>query len=230
MKSVLIELFKKYDIKISDGQIEKLCKLYELVLCWNQNINLTSITEKNDFAVLHLLDSIICLDFFKNVKKVVDIGTGAGFPAFPLAILLPNIEFTLVDSINKKTNFHNLVIKELKLENVKAVNARIEGFAKKNFEMFDVVTARAVAKMPTLLEYAMPLLKINGMFLAYKSQQVEQEIQDSKKALEILGGKFEKDLNFEFENLKRKIILVKKIKNTPKIYPREQNKPRTKPL
>lgn len=230
MKSILTELFNKYNINYTEVQLDKLCKLYQIVVDYNQKINLTSITDIHDFALLHILDSVICIKNFKKVKEVIDIGTGAGFPAFPLAILLPDVKFTLVDSVNKKTSFHNIVINELALNNVVSVNSRIEDFAKNNFEKYDMVTARAVAKLPTLLEYSLPLLKLEGNFLAYKTQQQDQEILESKKALDVLGGEIKEVLEYEFEGLKRSLILVKKVKNTPKKYPREQNKPRLKPL
>lgn len=230
MKEILKQLLNKYNINCTDTQLEKLCELYKIVVDYNQRINLTSITDEHDFALLHILDSVICIENFKNIKSIVDIGTGAGFPAFPLAILLPDVKFTLVDSINKKTNFHKIVIKELGLNNVVSINSRIEDFAKQNFEGFEMVTARAVAKLPTLLEYALPLLKLNGTFLAYKTEQYEQELEESKSALNILGGEINRVLTYEFEDVKRCLILVNKTKNTPKKYPREQNKPRLKPL
>lgn len=230
MKDELKNLFNKYNIKASETQIEKLCCFYDLVVSYNEKINLTAIIEKNDFAIKHLLDSVICNDLLLNKQNIIDIGAGAGFPSIPLAILNPDKNFTLIDSVNKKTIFQNLAIKELSLKNISAVNTRIEEFVKNRRCLFDCVLARAVAQMPTLLEYALPFLKVGGVCLAYKSVDINNELEGSQNALKTLGGKIVGVKPYNIENLTRNIVVVEKVGETPKAFPRAQNKPRIKPL
>ena len=230
MKQTLKKLFEKYQIEYTNEILEKLELFYQITITENQKYNLTTITEKQEFAKKHIVDSLLFLNEFDETKITADIGTGAGFPAFPVKILKPEIDLTLIDSVSKKTNFQNLVINELKLEKIRAIHTRIEDFCLKNRNSFDIVTARAVASLPTLLEYSLPLLKIGGKLLAFKSKDFENEINLSKNALTVLGGKIIKIETKDLEDNLRCLIVVEKIKSTPEKYPRPQNKPRLKPL
>ena len=205
---------------------------YDELVEYNNKVNLTAITEKDEVYVKHFLDSALPIDEIKNGASVVDIGTGAGFPGLPIKILRPDVKLTLVDSLNKRINFLNLIVEKLQLKNVKNVHARAEDFCKLNREKFDVAVARAVAKLNTLLEYLLPLVKVGGVVLAYKGNNFNEELDESKKAIEILGGKFEKTLQFNLPNDmgERNVIVIKKIKPTPNVYPRAQNKPKTEPI
>ena len=213
-----------------ENELEKFDLFYNFLTEENKKYNLTTITKPEDFAVKHILDSVMPIDLFVKNAKVVDIGCGAGFPSVPLKIVRDDLNFTLLDSVNKKVSFCNLAVEKLNLKNIKAEHCRIEDFAIKNSEKFDICCSRAVASLPTLLEYALPLLKVGGVCIFYKSQKLEEEIDLSKNALKILGGKITKTKQYDLQDNQRKILVVQKIKPCPKGYPRGQNKPRTKPL
>lgn len=217
-------------IKLSDDKVKSLYDFYVLVSSENQKYNLTSITEKKDFYIKHILDSLIAKDFFVGNNKVVDLGSGGGFPAIPIKIYNPNLVVTMIDSVGKKTNFLNFACTQLGLKNIHAEHIRIEDFAKGNREKFDICSARAVASLSTLLEYALPLLKVGGTCVFYKAQKVEEEILASQNAFEILGAKIDKVFDFDLCGNKRYVVVVKKIFPTPIKYPRPQNKPRLMPL
>ena len=196
----------------------------------NKVINLTGITEYNDVFIKHYLDSILPLNEIKSNSKVLDIGTGAGFPGVPLKIMDSSLNVTLLDSLNKRINFLNEVIDALSLNNIKAVHSRAEDYVNVSRETFDYVVSRAVARLNTLLEYCLPFVKVGGYFIAYKSNDTNEEIKESTNALKVLGGKIEKRLEFDLEGNKRTLLFIKKIKETPKKYPRGQNKPKNNPL
>lgn len=232
MISLLKDLFEKYSINYTESQLNQLYKFYKIVVEKNEVMNLTNLTDEKDFAVKNILDSVLPINIIPQNAKVVDVGAGAGFPSIPLKILRPDLNIVMVDSLNKRINFLNDVIQKLKLSNIIAVHSRAEDFAKDNREKFDVSVARAVAKLNTLAEYCLPLVKVGGKFIAYKSLKAEEEIAESGKALELLGGKIHQLQNIlvkEIESVRINII-IKKFKNTPLVYPRTKNLPKTKPL
>ena len=228
-------LFEKYGVFLDENQEKQFNLFYQHLIKTNKLFNLTAITEENEVAVKHFLDSALGEKFLKPDAKVVDVGSGAGFPAIPLKIVRPDLEICMVDSLNKRVNFLKECISLLNFQKTSAIHARAEDFAKENREKFDVAVARAVAPLNTLVEYLLPLVKIGGQAIIYKSSKLEEEIAISQKAIQILGGKIEKIETFVikepiFDEMTRKILIVKKVKPTPQKYPRPSNKPKTNPL
>lgn len=230
MKELLLKAFDSVSIKADDDQIQKLIDFYAILTDYNQKINLTRIVSEEESAYKHFADSALGAPFITDGVKVCDIGSGGGFPAIPLAVLTKG-EFTLVDATMKKVNYLNYAIESLSLKNAKAIQSRAEDMGlSESRESYDIVTARAVASLPTLLEYCLPLVKVGGVFIAYKTD--DTEVADSQKALKVLGGKVEKVVTYslgEYANV-RALIVIKKVAPTPKGYPRGQNKPRIKPI
>lgn len=218
-----IEELKKINIDINNEQLIQLEKYYELLIEYNKVMNLTGITEKEQVYLKHFYDSLTISKVInlKEEKKLCDIGTGAGFPGLVLKILFPNLQVTLVDSLNKRIEFLNKVIKELQLKDIETIHERAEEFSKKNREKYDVVTFRAVSTLNILLEYGIPLLKVNKFFIAYKGN-ISREIIESKNALSKLNAKIEQIEEFilPIEDSQRTIIKIRKIKPTQKKYPR----------
>lgn len=210
---------------------EKFDIYYQELVSYNDKVNLTAITERNDVYTKHFLDSILTVDAIPQNAKLVDIGAGAGFPSLPIKIVRPDIEITMVDSLNKRVNFLNYICAKLKIKSTN-VHARAEMFARDNREKFDVAVARAVAKMNTLLEYLLPLVKVGGIIIAYKGSNLAEEFAEAYNALEILGGKVLKSIRFDLPNSygERNIVIIEKIKPTPKQYPRDKNLPKTNPI
>lgn len=228
---LLLKDFLKEKEIYSDDVYSDFCKYYDLVQETNKVMNLTAITDKEEFQIKHFEDSLLPMSEFKNSKEVADIGSGAGFPAIPLAIILKDVKFTLVDSLQKRVNFLNNTIDILGIENCRAVHSRAEDFAKEGREKFDVVTARAVASMNVLLEYLSPLCKVGGRVIAYKGNNAQEEILAASTAAHILGCKLEKTSLFSLSNGDcRTVAVYKKIKPCDKKYPRGGNKPKTMPL
>ena len=223
-----IELFKKYNINLSEEKYERFMTYFNELILFNNQFNLTAITEENDVFIKHFLDSLYPEFLIKKNSKIIDIG--AGFPSLPLKIYREDLSVTMIDSLNKRINFLNTMISKLKLENVESIHTRAEDFAKLNRNKFDYVVVRAVAKLSTLLEYSLPLLNVGGKLLAYKGDNIEDELASSNNALFILGGKIQDVLKYEIEGNKRTIIVVEKIKDTPIKYPRNKNLPKTNPL
>jgi len=228
-----IKELKNIDIDITEKQLEQLKKYYELLIEYNKVMNLTGITEEDQVYLKHFYDSATITKVIDLTQEetLCDIGTGAGFPGLVLKILFPNLKVTLVDSLNKRITFLNKVIEELKLENIEAIHARAEEYAIKNIEKFDIVTSRAVAPLNILLEYAIPMLKINKYFIAFKGN-AEEELKQSEKALIILNSKLEKKEIFKLpiEESTRTILKIKKQKQTEKKYPRKNSEIKKKPL
>lgn len=218
---------------LTKRQVEQLCLYGEMLLEWNEKINLTTITEPREIVIKHFVDSMALGPFIKGTR-IADVGTGAGFPGLPLKILKPECMMVLVDSSAKRLEFLKAVISELRLEKIETVHARAEEFGRmeKYRESFDCVTARAVARLPLLLEYTLPLVKENGLFLASKGLQAEEEVVEAERALTILGGKVDKVEKFSLgaEAEHRAIVVIRKIKKTPKEYPRRAGLPAQKPL
>jgi 16S rRNA (guanine527-N7)-methyltransferase len=223
-------------INLSPQQLEQYEQYYQLLVEWNEKMNLTAITEKNEVYLKHFFDSITAGFYFDFTKKmtVCDVGAGAGFPSIPLKIAFPNLHVTIVDSLNKRINFLEHLAKELKLEDVRFIHDRAETFGQnKDYrEQFDVVTARAVARLSVLSELCLPLVKKDGMFVAMKAASAKEEIETAKKAIQTLGGKLVRQVNFALpiENSDRTIIFIQKEKNTPKQYPRKPGTPNKQPI
>lgn len=223
-------------VELSERQVEQFNRYYELLIEWNEKINLTAITEKSEVWKKHFEDSlgIIKAIDVNNIDSVIDIGTGAGFPGIPIKILFPHIKLTLLDSLNKRINFLNLVIDELGLDNVKTVHGRAEDYGKDvNFrEQYDVCVSRAVANLATLSELCIPFVKVNGKFISYKSEKADEELETARKAIKILGGGNVDlvDVVLPDTDLCRKLIAVDKFCNTNKKYPRKAGTPGKEPL
>ncbi|NCC81277.1 MAG: 16S rRNA (guanine(527)-N(7))-methyltransferase RsmG [Clostridia bacterium] len=237
MNKQIESYFTKENIKISKIQLKLLSRYKELLLDWNNKINLTAIVEEKEFYYKHFIDSLLLLKIKElelSGKSIIDVGTGAGFPGLPLAIMQEGLFVTLSDSLNKRIEFLKEATKELELPNIYLLEGRAEDLGKNELyrENFDYSVARAVSKMSVLLEYTLPFVKVDGYFIAYKGPEYEEELKESKKALEILGGEIEKVYNFkidEFE-MERNIIFIKKTKSTPEKYPRRAGVPAKKPL
>ena len=224
------EIFEKHKIVLSEEQGRQFLKYYDFLVSENQKYNLTAITSKEEVFYKHFLDSVLPESEITKNAKIIDIGSGAGFPAVPLKIVRPDLKFTLVDSLNKRVNFLNELFILLNLGDIKAVHARAEDFIKGNRESYDFAVARAVAPLNTLLEYMVPYLKVGGRCLIYKSQKLEEEIIEAKKAMEILSVKLVKVLEYELGDASRKILIVEKTEKTNEKYPRGKNLPKLKPL
>lgn len=227
----------KIGIDLSDEQMNQFKIYYELLVEWNQKINLTAITELEEVYLKHFYDSITLattLDLGKESYSLCDVGAGAGFPSIPIKIVYPNLEISIVDSLNKRIKFLTLLCDELKLENVNLYHDRAETFGqnKAHRETYDFVTARAVARLNVLSELCIPLVKKNGQFLALKAAKSEEEVQESKKAIATLGGKLadEIEISLPFSEDKRYIVVIDKKKETPNKYPRKPGTPNKKPL
>ncbi len=225
MQTILTNGCRELGIDISPLQLTQLEKYAQLLVEWNEKMNLTAITDTEGIAVKHFLDSITALSTGKVGKKVIDVGTGAGFPGLVLKIVKPEIELTLLDSLNKRLTFLKAVCDELGLENVELVHSRAEdGGANRAYRAkFDTVVSRAVANMTTLSEWCIPFLKEGGSFLALKGPLAMEELDGARRAIEILGGKvdgvFEADI--PYSDLHHKIIIVKKVRQTPMKFPRK---------
>ena len=223
----LADSMKRLDIMLTTMQQEQFYKYYEMLIKQNEVMNLTSITEYTDVVLKHFVDSLSIVkayDFNKTIK-VIDIGTGAGFPGIPLKIAFPELEITLLDSINKKIVFLNEVIKELGLQKIQAIHGRAEDFAKPALlrEKYDLCVSRAVANLSTLSEYCLPFVKTGGFFISYKSKKADEEIKLSEKAIKILGGNIKTQVEFNLpgSDIDRNLIVIEKMKVTPKQYPRK---------
>lgn len=231
---ILNEYLEKMKIELQEKQIEEFYKNMNLLLEWNEKINLTAITEPNDVILKHFVDSITISKYIEKDATLVDVGTGAGFPGIPIKILRPDVKVVLVDSLNKRINFLNEVIKELDLQNIETVHARAEEFGrnKKYRETFDIATSRAVANFSTLSEYLIPLIKENGKVIYMKGSDVKEELENAQKAIKVLGGKIVEKEEFYLpkSDIKRNIIIVKKVEKTPARYPRKPGTPAKEPI
>lgn len=233
-KKVFMEYAEKINIDINEEQINRFYDYMNLLIEWNKKINLTAITDYNEIILKHFVDSLTINKYIKENNYVVDVGTGAGFPGIPLKIIRDDIKIVLVDSLNKRINFLNEVIKELNLKNIETVHARAEEFGKnkKYRQKFDIATSRAVANLSTLSEYMIPLVKINGRCICMKGKEIKEELKDSLNAIKVLGGKVENVEEFELadNDINRSIIYILKEKDTPNKYPRKAGTPSKDPI
>jgi len=224
---------EKINITLNDIQKEQLEKYYEFLIEYNSHTNVTSITKKEEVYLKHFYDSLTLTTTtnFNNISNMLDIGCGAGFPGLVIKIVFPHIKLTLLDSNNKKTTFCKKLVEKLNLIDVEIINERAEEYIKNKRQFFDLVTARAVKNLPVLNELAIPFVKIKGLFIAMKSN-VENELKESLKGIEILGGKYLETINLELPNNSgtRNFIIIKKINETNNKYPRQYNKILKKPL
>ena len=230
------EGLSKLNITLDAKQKEQFQKFYEMLVEWNKVMNLTGITEYEEVVEKHFLDSLAMVQVQDPMKvsSLIDVGTGAGFPGIPLKIAYPHMKVVLLDSLNKRIKFLNEVIKELDLKDIATIHGRAEELGRDGFyrEKFDCCVSRAVAKLSVLSEYCMPLVKENGYFIPYKSGKIEEEMEQSKKAISILGGKIEDVYRFVIPDtdLERSLVCIQKKKPTPKKYPRAAGKPLKEPI
>lgn len=225
---------KQIGIVLDKKQIEQFYQYMKLLLSWNEKMNLTAITKPEEIIVKHFIDSITIAKYIDRNKNLIDIGTGAGFPGIPLKIIRPDIQITLLDSLAKRVQFLEEVIKQLELEKIEAIHFRVEEFGKdkKYREQFDYATSRAVANLSTLSEYLLPLVKIDGKCICMKGSTVKEEIEQSQKAITLLGGKVEEIEGFKLpeSDIDRHVILLRKSKITPAKYPRKPGTPSKEPI
>lgn len=233
-KNKMLELSKNIGVDSTDEQIEKFYVYMKTLLEWNEKINLTAIIEEDDIILKHFIDSMTVLKYIQKEKSIIDVGTGAGFPGIPIAIMENYAKVTLLDSLNKRINFLNEVCNQIKLNNIKTIHGRAEdiGQDKKYREMFDIAISRAVANMTTLSEYLLPMVKVGGICICMKGSEIEQELNDSKFAIKEFGGKVLKVEKFLLPNsdIERNIIIIKKIKETSHKYPRKAGMPSKAPM
>ncbi len=221
------ELKKIIDNDFSEEIFKKFYKYMQLLKEWNEKINLTAIVEDKDIIIKHFIDSLTIYNYLKDEKSFIDVGTGAGFPGLPIKIIDDNIKGVLLDSLNKRINFLNEIINECEINNIDAIHGRAEEYAINNREKFDIATSRAVARLNILVEYLLPFVKVGGKCICMKGSSCEEEIEEAKYAIEILGGKIEEINNFYIPgtDIERTIVVIKKIKNTPVKYPRKAGIP-----
>ncbi len=227
---------KEFGIVLSEDQLCQFMRYYELLIEWNERVNLTAITDFNEVLKKHFTDSLSLVKAYNDFsdKSLVDIGTGAGFPAIPLKIAFPGLKVTMIDSLNKRINFLNTVIIELGLEDIEAIHGRAEDFSRdKNLrENFDVCVSRAVANLSILSEYCLPYVKVGGCFVSYKSGKINEEIKEAGTAISILGGEIKETVEFMIpgSDIYRSLAVINKIKKTPDKYPRKAGVPAKSPI
>ena len=231
-----LKSLEKLNIHLTEKQVYQFMKYYEMLIETNKVMNLTAITDFDEVIDKHFVDSLAliqAIDLNKELK-VIDVGTGAGFPGIPLKIAFPELDILLLDSLNKRIHFLDQVISELGLENIQTIHGRAEDFGKNPLyrEKFDLCVSRAVANLSTLSEYCVPFVKVDGYFISYKSGKVQEELDVSRHAVDILGGKVEKCLNYALADtdMERSLVVIHKLKPTKKAYPRKAGKPSKEPL
>ena len=232
----LLNALEDMGIAYQEDTASQFQRYMDLILEWNEKVNLTTITDKDEFIMKHYIDSIAICRFpqLKNADSILDVGTGAGFPGIPLAILNPDKEFVLLDSLNKRIKIISDAAREVGLENVRFLHGRAEEFAhKKEYrECFDLCVSRAVANLAVLSEYCLPFVRVGGWFAAYKSAAAEEEITEGGKAVKLLGGELKENCKLDIMDfeLDHRILMIKKIRNTISKYPRKAGTPAKEPL
>lgn len=232
----IIEKISALGIEINFNQAEQFYKYYEILVEWNQFMNLTGITEFEEVVQKHFVDSLSIVEAKKlnGVDKLIDVGTGAGFPGIPIKIAFPHVKVTLLDSLNKRIQFLNEVIWITDLQEIETIHGRAEDYAKpgKKREIYDLCVSRAVANLSTLSEYCLPYVKIGGEFISYKSGEISKELEDAKAAVFLLGGRIESCRNFVLpdSDIHRSLVVIKKVNGCPKKYPRKSGLPSKEPL
>ena len=236
MSNVLTKKVKELSIVLNDKQIQQFEQYYNILVEWNKVMNLTAITEYEEVVEKHFLDSLTIVNAIhvEKIETLIDVGTGAGFPGIPLKIAFPHLKVTLLDSLNKRIKFLNEVIDLLELNDIKAIHGRAEDYAKQAEyrEQYDICVSRAVANLATLSEYCLPYVKVDGLFVPYKSGEIDEELKSSEKAVSILGGKVEEVVKFQLPgtDIGRSFVKIHKIKETKKKYPRKAGMPTKEPL
>ncbi len=234
--NLMIEGLEKLNIKITNYQLQQFSQYYKMLIEKNKVMNLTAITQWDEVIVKHFLDSLLLVHTvpMQQIKNLIDVGTGAGFPGIPIKIMYPEIEITLLDSLNKRINFLNEVITELALNKITAIHGRAEDFGKEEQyrQKYDLCVSRAVANLSILSEYCLPFVKVKGKFISYKSSLVQEEIENAKTAIHILGGNIEKTdvVALPFSDIHRVLVVIEKEKETPKKYPRKAGTPAKEPI
>jgi len=233
-KNKMIELARMINDELTEDQVENFFKYMNLLLEWNEKINLTAITDVDDIILKHFIDSMTVLKYIEKGKSIIDVGTGAGFPGIPIAIMREDVKITLLDSVNKRINFLNEVCSELKINNIETIHGRAEeaGQNKQYREKYDIAVSRAVANMTTLSEYLIPFVKVGGICICMKGSEIDHELEQAKFAIKELGGKIEKveKFNLPDSDIERNIVIIKKIKPTPNRYPRKAGMPSKMPI
>ena len=236
MDKVFEARLKEIGLSLTDRQYEQFDQYYDILVEWNKVMNLTGITEYEEVNEKHFLDSLSIVKScdMTKVSSLIDVGTGAGFPGIPLKIVFPEIKVVLLDSLNKRIRFLNEIIAKLGLNGIETIHGRAEDFAKKADyrEKFDLCVSRAVANLATLSEYCLPYVKVGGYFVPYKSEEVDEEVEQARNAAKILGGTIEEVYKFKLQGTEigRSFIKIKKIKSTAKKYPRKAGLPAKEPL
>lgn len=224
-KLKFMEKLSCINIQLPESKIRDFYTYMEILIEWNKKINLTAIVEKDEVIDKHFIDSLTISQYIGDSENIIDVGTGAGFPGIPLKIVRDSLKIDLLDSLNKRINFLNEIINKLELKNITTIHSRVEDEAnkKEKRESYNIAVSRAVANLPVLLEYLLPLVKVGGKCICMKGANIEEEISNSKKALKELGGEIEKieKLKLPSTDATRNIIIVRKIANTPKKYPRK---------
>ena len=240
MKEYNLEGFERglfeLGITLSEEQKTQFLQYYELLVEWNSFMNLTAITEFDQVITKHFLDSLSLVKVcdVEQAGRILDVGTGAGFPGIPLKIVYPELEVVLLDSLNKRVKFLNAVIENLGLTGITAIHGRAEDIAKQKEyrEGFDLVVSRAVANLSSLSEYCLPFVKTGGMFVPYKSGSVDTELSEASRAIKVLGGEYRDTVRFELPgtDIDRTLVVIEKVKETPKKYPRKAGTPSKEPI
>lgn len=235
-RKILIDGLNELGIDAAEEKTEKLIKFKDIMLEWNDKINLTAITEEREIFIKHFLDSATCISsgFIREGMNIIDVGTGAGFPGIPVMILKDGLKMTLLDSLNKRISYLDEVVRKLDLKGVTTVHARAEeaGAGKIHRESYDIALSRAVASMNVLCEYCMPFVKVGGYFLCQKGPDIKEELEEAGFAIKTLGGKVMevKEYHLPFSDIKHNIIIIEKVAATPTKYPRKPGKPSASPI
>lgn len=230
------KIFEEFGYPLSDKQISDFEKFYKLLEEWNYKIDITKIVEPEEVYIKHFIDSLLVnkSGIIEKNQKVIDIGTGGGFPGVPLKIYNPTLSFTLLDSLKKRITFLETVVNDLELKNVTPLHGRAEEIARKDEyrEKYDIATARALSPMQTLVEYCLPFVKVGGFFIALKGPNYNEELKQAKNAIKLLGGMVERVVEYTLPHDKgqRSLVVIRKIKATPHRFPRAGGKPKSKPL